>query len=720
MLRTASGINLKLLDRSTSSKIGAGIFTRYLSSISRPVSRCRNIPLFQVNLPSIPRSSFRRFTGEAEASKIVRAQSQPVDVSAWTDIGIHPSLAEQLITAYPHIRYLTPAQKLFLLAIGADKEVFLKDEMGRGKTLALALASLNIVLQSPSNSMEKGVKVMIIVPTPYLAQQIYSHLNQLSPRSTESETPLFTLLRSPPSDQPGIPYNGSLMLPDYPILVSTAKDLLSYEIQGDQSIPLPFLRYIFLDEPDTLIGSVPSRHTTREMLFNHPLFKHPPPIIKVLNDLLSIKQLQLEQQQEQRNDTTRMDFSKRRNDINTIWTSATLNKDFKRLIKTRGWIRKGNNNLVDLDFTTKASDKSVEIRERLLFAIENQLRAKSSSSSTSPITSTTIDNNNNGNDKLDIREGQHRHQHQHQQMEPYHYGLVIDPINGSISSLDLNSISTYIPPNKLDTSASSSSSLSKAKETKPFEKHNNTIPIEMIESLSLIHITSPPPADRYSLILPPEGISLSTVSEELSNLGMSSLILTPELVDLNLDLEFAEMDKEMELKGQEKQREDTNKSQDQSQSQEGQSGQEGGDSQLPMLLAHRSSIPGLNLPSLHTIYLLDGLDVKGLSKKQRKTGGVKDRYGFYHLVSGRLGRLGMIPSSSSSSSAEIQVNENGHAIGPTKGNPNDRQRVISLVMGGTEDEKRLKEMFSEPQQEGKLREWDMKGLEVALQTGMAD
>ncbi|WVQ69158.1 uncharacterized protein L199_007373 [Kwoniella botswanensis] len=643
-----------LLDRPTSSKIGARVFSTYLSTV-KGSSINHHPPLSNVAAPYETAKMGWNQRSNPPLQRYIHTETKNEDaISRWTELGISRPLAERLISSYPHIIQPTPAQKLFLLAVGAGKEVYLKDDMGRGKTLALALSAMNIALRSHSNTntTQNGVKVMIIVPTPHLAQQVHQHLVNLSSTETQES---FTLIRSNsnhPSQffaQTSAKSHSKLDLPNKPIIISTPKDLQSYDLSPSSS---PSLRYIFLDEPEHLIGPIPSRHSTSQMLVSHPLFRHPPPIVSTLNDLLNI--LPAVPSRRQKEEGGILDYSERRDEINTIWVSSGMNKDLKRLIKIRGWIRKSNRHvkdgLIDLDFTQGASDKLKDVRKRLLDAVEEMITKRSSTQTKENKKVAGIEDEG-GVGKANI-DG-------HEQIEPEHYVLVIDSKDGSITSLNLHAPILQDDLTKETVDENGEDEVIRKRE----------IPIEMIETLSLIHATTSSPSKGYSLILPPEGISLNLLSEELANLGISSLILTPDLVDISLS-QLDELQRQNRGEGEE---------------------EDGG---LPLLLGTRSSIPGLHLPELQTIYLLDGLDIKGLSKKQRKSGGVKDRYGWYSLVKGRLGRLG------------------------TKAIGRERQRVVSLVMVGTEEEMRLRELFGKNENANgtktELKDWDMKGLEDAL------
>jgi hypothetical protein len=61
-----------------------------------------------------------------------------------------------------------------------------------------------------------------------------------------------------------------------------------------------------------------------------------------------------------------------------------------------------------------------------------------------------------------------------------------------------------------------------------------------------------------------------------------------------------------------------------------------------IILTSRSAVPGLDIPKLSRIILINGLDLAGLSPAQRSRGGAKKRAAFYDVVAGRLGRLGSV------------------------------------------------------------------------------
>nr|XP_031861943.1 uncharacterized protein CI109_002773 [Kwoniella shandongensis]KAA5529015.1 hypothetical protein CI109_002773 [Kwoniella shandongensis] len=538
----------------------------------------------------------------------VRQSPSGVRQSPWMNMGLSSSIVEQLEIRFPHIQQPTPAQKLFLLAVMAGREVFLKDDMGRGKTLGLAIAALNQAVRDPATE----ARIVILVPTPHLAHQVCDHLTRLSSASSSSSESVFTLLRSLQTVTTTTKAS-SLPIPDTPIIVATPKVLAEYDLT------LPHLTHIFLDEPDTMTGQVPPRYTAGKNLAHHRINRHPPPIVDVMNRLLGIKM----------DHQGRLDFTGRRDDVTTIWTSATMGREFKRFVKTRGWVKKGKG-VVDLDFTEGATDKQVELRERLLSAVV----ATTASGVPKPVEGSKIET------------GVVEARNSHAQSEPEHYALVIDPDDGAISPLDQDP-----------------TPLALVKRTITSFDESGQLSSYLLETLALLHATSPPPSGAYALALPPEGVSLDQLGRDLSELGVSTSILTPEVLQLGLPPVTDE-------------------------------------DAPPILLAQRSSLPGLHLNELHTIYLLSGLDCAGLSPSQKKSGGVVERMKFYNLVVGRLGRLGT--TQSGDDDLDLAA----------------RQKVVSVVMRGSEEEKRLKDLFFEESHHGggegavkrELKFWNMDNL----------
>lgn len=490
------------------------------------------------------------------------------------------------------------------------------------RTLALAIAALELALRPSPNDKSKGngPKVMILVPTPHLAHQIFSHLQTLSPYSSSSSSaPLFSLL-SPRTLLAKGEKSPAWALPDTPIIISTAKIAMQFDLDTPQ------LTHIFLDEPDTMIGPLPSRHATSRDLYRHPLIRHPLPIVHVITQLLGIT-------------ITRegtLDFAKRRNGVNTVWTSATMGREFKRFVKTRGWVRRGNR-VVDLDFSPSASDNKRLIRERLLQAI-----------GVSP----------NDGPQLGKSTKEKWERKGHEQKEPEHHVILIDHETGDFAPLTATSGLTGLNPRPKGQSASSSSSSQGY----------------ILETLALLHATSPPPPGKYALALPPEGTSLDQLGEALASLGVSTSLLTPEVLRVGIPPVAEGV-------------------------------------APPILLAARSSVPGLHLSQLQTVYMLGGLDVQGLSQAQRKNKGIVERMGFYDTVTGRLGRLG----TDAMVDASVE-NEEG-----------ETQKVVSLVLAGSEEHDKLAKMFFgnvkgnkedgefERVKRKKLSEWDMETLNQILE-----
>lgn len=159
----------------------------------------------------------------------------------------------------------------------------------------------------------------------------------------------------------------------------------------------------------------------------------------------------------------------------------------------------------------------------------------------------------------------------------------------------------------------------------------------LVEALALLHATSPPPEGTYAVALPPDGASGQELTKELRKLGVGSAELLPEVIAGGVPLPTQ------------------------------------GEGSAPILILPRHAVAGLHLPNLHTVYLLNGLDMARLNQVKRGFRSTRTRDTFYSVVEGRLGRAGT------------------HV-------PERPQRVISIVEAGGEEERGLADLF-----EGKLK-----------------
>lgn len=82
-----------------------------------------------------------------------------------------------------------------------------------------------------------------------------------------------------------------------------------------------------------------------------------------------------------------------------------------------------------------------------------------------------------------------------------------------------------------------------------------------------------------------------------------------------------------------------------------------------ILITPRSAVPGLDIPNLSRIILLNGLDLAGLSPAQRSRGGVKKRAAFYDVICGRLGRLGSVTHEKGGQVVSFVTEGSGEEVG---------------------------------------------------------
>lgn len=450
----------------------------------------------------------------------------------------------------------------------------------------------------------QGPQLVVLLPTRHLVNQVAASLLLLDPSFRHPSYPslphevmprLFTVLEEKPKTEGSAMEDpkGKQPVASPPasslILLCTPKDFLAQK----DSLDMSHIRSVIIDEPDSMLPSLPGRHINPGALHDHPINKHPPPLVNAINHILDIRPVIVETEPEitldqeapsvsfkkrpKRGPSLNVDFSHKRN-IQTIWTSGTLDSAFRRFALTRGWTR-GKEQLADLDFTSTASERQVALREEAAV-----IPGKKGTSPAEPVSA--------------IRG-----------VEPDHYAITVD----DTGDMDVISQRSLELENEEDI---------------PIVDDGAVHPI-LIESLAMLHTTSPPPDGSYALVVCPEGTSLDKLHQELAGLGVPSIHLEPEILQ---DVESVVPEDR-----------DT----------------------APILIARRSVVPGLHLPRLHTVYLVGGLDVS----ETYKAAFIREKVGFYNVVAGRVGRLG------------------------TKTEDEPRQRVISIVPKDGRDEKVLGELF---------------------------
>lgn len=155
------------------------------------------------------------------------------------------------------------------------------------RTFGLALSAVHLA--------KKGLKVMILVPTPQLLDLIQVHLENLSSSSLNNRS----------------------------IWLTTPKAALS-----DARLETFSPNIIFIDEPESLLSPLPPRHLQGGALRSHPFYKHPPPLSTLLDTLARL-------------------ISKTGTETRMVWIGAELNGLLKRIIRQRRW---AGMDALELDF----------------------------------------------------------------------------------------------------------------------------------------------------------------------------------------------------------------------------------------------------------------------------------------------------------------------------------------------------------------------------------
>lgn len=386
-----------------------------------------------------------------------------------------------------------------------------------------------------------GKQVIMFLPTPHLAQQVSDLLVALSPGG-----PRHTLVSEDWTEW------------EAPVIVATPRTFMA-----SNPPHLPDLSHIFLDEPDVMLGPLPGRYSSDGMYKKHRINLHPPPIAQALNSILQIV-----------DDRGKLDFSNRRQDVNTVWASATFGPALRRFTYLRGWVssRGEKSAVADLNLTADASERQASIVDAL-GEIAQQVDVKASDPVQAP--------------------------------KPLHYAFVVDE-TARLGPL---------PPVAFNTAPDANDAM---------------LDLTVIEAMAYLHTTSPPPPGTYALALPPSSASLKALVQELGLLGVPVAPLVPEALAGGIP----KPDR---------------------------------DGIAPVLVSSRAAMAGLHLPELHTVYMLNGLDMAGTTASQRskagRTGGKQDRETQYEVIAGRLGRMG-------TAAANI---------------PSRPQRVISLLSAGSSE-----------------------------------
>ena len=355
--------------------------------------------------------------------------------------------------------------------------------------------------QNPS-----GIRFVVLLPSTHLLYQVERDLLALDPAfvnadhplsPNEDNPPLFTLLApthtrsskgkdTRPTQEEAKdtePVRTDTEVHNSPILLATPKDFM----QQIQRLNTSQVSTIFLDEPDTMLPALPSRHLTGVDLRKHPVNRHPPPIVHALNHLLNIKvtltDAKTTAKMKKRKDVPDLhavaDRSSRRSEVQTIWTSGTMDAALRKFTKQRGWVRR-TEEIVDLVFTPGAKEHQVEVREAAQEQAGKKVEVR-----TEPISSVTG-------------------------IQPDHFVLTVDVDTGDIDTITSDSLTVQGQPG--------------------LELQGGALWPTMLEALALIHTTSPPPPGTYALAVPPEGTSLDGLADELSTLGLPTLHLRPELI----------------------------------------------------------------------------------------------------------------------------------------------------------------------------------------------
>lgn len=303
-----------------------------------------------------------------------------------------------------------------------------------------------------------------------------------------------------------------------------------------------------------------------------------------------------------------IDFSRRR-EITSVFSSATLDNNARRHIYGKGWVRPKGERAFKSVVDLDFSANATP-RQVELRETMAQIAARAGAVAAEP-----------------------------GQRKPRHYAFTVGA-EGRIAPLDLQRTESqgYVPP-VLDEAGRQvdldSLPLKKGNGAAAAAKPRPGLPVTLLEGMAYLHTTVPPPPGTYSLAVLPDGASISSASTELEALGLTVLPLVPEVLAGGVSPPAL-------------------------------------DAPHIMLLTTRAAVPGLHLPHLHSIYLVNGLDVSKLSKAAKEAGGREGQSLVYSIITGRLGRF----------ATEVYDAERP-------------QRVVSIVQDDSYEEWALRHLFGE-------------------------
>lgn len=336
--------------------------------------------------------------------------------------------------------------------------------------------------------------------------------------------------------------------------------------------------WVLIDEPDAMLGPLPPRHIEPERLAQHPIYRHPPPLTKALDHLFDIPAA-----------PERREVRGKRQRERERRSPALQERDLsrRRAIRTAWCSATLQSKIKNYAFRHGWSRQAADLNWTP-GASEGQLAARESIEAIAAQIGVATDAS------MGVR--------------PQHYLIEVSATGAlrPVSQADVEEDKEeyerapwqgsseprppwqYVPEEEGED----------VDETRPLHKDSPVF----TEAVALLQTLAPPPDGKYALILPPGRVSLTAIADELDKLGVASAPLVPEAIAAGIPPP----------------RPGTN----------------------PVIIASRESLTGIHLPELHTVYLINGLDVGSMSKQQRVNGGRLERGIVYQRITGRLGRLG--------------------------------------------------------------------------------
>ncbi|TFK30762.1 P-loop containing nucleoside triphosphate hydrolase protein [Coprinopsis marcescibilis] len=275
-----------------------------LSPLSQPKST-QKLGLLNLNSKSLA-----HYTTAALETNDGEPETSSTPKTTFEDLGLHAPIVKSLQKAFPDVEYPTDVQSVFIPAVLQEKDVFLRDSTGSGKSFGLVLALLNkhrIITQVQGAKM-RHITSLVLVPHRDLAYQYLHWIEQMVNASVDGHEPppLSSVAQVLVRDE-GMHLDSGLdllrrsiesLMPPH-ILIATPQALMDIHKADNTFIRMHLspstLSAVCIDEADYLIETLPRKDPAKSFKKamdreKKRIERHPGPTKELLNIIYKPRQ----------------------------------------------------------------------------------------------------------------------------------------------------------------------------------------------------------------------------------------------------------------------------------------------------------------------------------------------------------------------------------------------------------------------------------------------